>query len=80
MSRKLKLSDEQVLEIRIAMKDDLERAQEHQKYNYTRYRGLSNGILARRYGVSEPTIENVLKRRGAYARKPHIRADKLHEF
>lgn len=78
--RKLKLTDEQVLEIRADWRDYLNRLQEHRKHSYMPYRGLTHGILARRYDVSSVTIAKVLSHEGAYARKPHIRADKLKEY
>ena len=77
-----KLTDEQVLEIR--------RAWSFNNYLWQVYRmtpalsdkpiNLSMTDLAVRYRVSQGVIQHVIDRKGAYARKPRIRADKLKDF
>ena len=64
--RRRKLSDELVKEIRDVWKRDMNRVLEDRKRSYTPYKGLSYGILARRYDVSKPTIANVIDHAGAY--------------
>jgi hypothetical protein len=64
--RKRKLSDEVVKEIRDVWKRDMNRVLKDRQHSYTPYKGLSYGILARRYNVSVPLIGNVIDHTGAY--------------
>jgi len=78
MSRKRALTDEQVLEIRHAVRENARQWREYRLHQGSHFyddpepHHLSMTDLAARFKVSPGTIQNAFWGRGAYSQKPRI--------